>query len=131
MSIQRELVSAVLEDADSTNADREKGESGAAEDDALRAYLRHRHTLVESATTRCSAPVAPAAGNTRQPPLAAGSKTRWAPAPSWVGVVLLQLSPPDVDVLGPAESPPHAARAAATPATQSLHTRMITLPDSA
>ena len=40
MSIQRELVSAVLEDADSTNAEREKGESGAAEDDALRAYLR-------------------------------------------------------------------------------------------
>ena len=40
MSIQRELLSAVLEDTDSTSAAREKGESGAAEDDALRAYLR-------------------------------------------------------------------------------------------
>jgi len=40
MSIQRELPSAVLDDPDSTNAARESGESRAAEDDALRAYLR-------------------------------------------------------------------------------------------
>ena len=40
MSIQRELLSAVLEDPDSTNAAHEKGEPGAAEGDTLRAYLR-------------------------------------------------------------------------------------------
>ena len=40
MSIQRELPSAVQEDPDSTSVAHEKGEPGAAETDAVRAYLR-------------------------------------------------------------------------------------------